>query len=363
MTTIERQVVASTDDCVRRLTTSWFSLTDSRLWCGDGSASFYDYRTGARFLNITIPKAANIVSAYFILRANYYTTRIVNSIIRGEDADDAVTFSTKEDFDGRARTSANVAWKPPAWVFDTWYNSPNIKSIIQEIVNRDGWSSGHDLVIFWEDAVGYHIVDETVARSYDHLAANAPKLEITYTIPTAHEVAITDSLGMLDGVARSQGFKKTISDKLGMLDSVPAPKGAFKIAVPTEKLGMLDTIKAPGRVELEISDSVGLLDSATRRADYKQEAVDSIGMKESVASKAAFHLTVSDVLALLDTTSTKAAFHMAVSDVLGMLDSAARSRGFPITISEILAMRDRLVTRKRRWPLGDLPDDTIQGGA
>lgn len=136
-----------------------------------------------------------------------------------------------------------------------------------------------------------------------------------------YEVTLTESLGMVDSVARAKGMYQTIVDSLGMLDSTPT-KALFHLSV-SDSLGMLDTVKAPGRVEVEITDLLGMLDSATRRADFKQAIEESLGLSDSVG--------------------TKAAFKQAVSDVLGMLDSAARSKGVHITVSEILGLRDSIL--------------------
>jgi len=146
-----------------------------------------------------------------------------------------------------------------------------------------------------------------------------PELYIEYTVPIT--VTITDSMGMSDSVTKQFDAKKTVTDKLGLLDTAPTRGTFFQV----------------------VSDKIGLTDSVARQKSMFQ--------------------TVSDILGLLDTTSTVAAFHLAVTDVLGMLDSAVRIFPLTVTISDILGIRDRLVTRKRRWPLGDLPDDTIRGGA
>jgi hypothetical protein len=43
----------------------------------------------------------------------------------------------------RTLTSAIVAWSlSSAWVEDGVYTSPDIRTVVQEIINRSGWSSG-----------------------------------------------------------------------------------------------------------------------------------------------------------------------------------------------------------------------------
>jgi len=143
-----------------------------------------------RFLNVTIPKNATIDTAYLTLRA--YATRTgttVNSKIRGEAADNPVTFSTLADYQGRPKTTAVVNWNAiPAWTLDTDYNSPEIKTIIQELVNRAGWVSGNALVIFWDDHddLSTHAAGcRRQGKAYDTDTTYCAKLHIEYTVPAA----------------------------------------------------------------------------------------------------------------------------------------------------------------------------------
>ena len=156
MAVLDLQVGASSDDCVRRLTSSnWWLANTSQLAGADG-ASLYQYGGGMRFLNVTIPQGATINTAYLTLRARAATSaNTVNSRISAEKQDNPATFADDAAaFDTRwaNRTTARVDWDNiPAWTADIDYNSPSIVSVIQEIVNRAGWSSGNAIVIFWED--------------------------------------------------------------------------------------------------------------------------------------------------------------------------------------------------------------------
>ena len=184
------QVGASTDDAYRRLTTSLWDLVFTSMRAGAVSGSFYAIGGGMRFLNITIPNAQIIDSAYLTLRcSSSMSGEVCNTRISAEDVDDAVTFADDSAaFDTRwaARTTARVDWDAiAAWTADVDYNSPEIKTVIQEIVDRGGWASGNDIVIFWDDFENRSSASETrrIAYSYDGSAEFAPKLVITYTVP------------------------------------------------------------------------------------------------------------------------------------------------------------------------------------
>jgi len=203
MAELDRQVAASADNC----RAAWNSSASS--WVFDlgpadyvhvGYRGYYRNKAGGgmRFTNITIPEGSAITAAYFTMTC--YVSRsntTVNSKIHGEDADNAAQFSDLADYQGRPRTTAEVNWDSiPAWTLDTEYNSPDIKTIIQEIIDRAGWVGGSALVIFWDDHDGRSTSSDESNRegySYGGSSTKCAKLHIEYTPPAA-------------GGARSHGY-------------------------------------------------------------------------------------------------------------------------------------------------------------
>jgi len=125
--------------------------------CWDSTGGSVENKIGAggRFLNVPIAQGKTINHAYLIFPDSAYSNTIVNSKIKGEDVDDAATFSNLTDYDARDRTTANVSWNAiPSWASGGERWSPDIKTVIQEIVDRGGWVSGNAMVIFWEDHDG-----------------------------------------------------------------------------------------------------------------------------------------------------------------------------------------------------------------
>lgn len=199
MPTLDLQVSAPTDDILVKWTgAAWTVVADA----GYQEVGYYDasnlkYGGGMRFINVTIPKGAIITTAYFSLNCRTsQAANTVNSIIYGEDVDDAATFSDLANYQGRCDfftpgtgTTATADWDAiPAWTVDTWYDSPEIKAIIQEIIDRDGWESGNALALFWEDHAATGTQANNVYRqgySRDNGAESAPKLHIEYTVPVA----------------------------------------------------------------------------------------------------------------------------------------------------------------------------------
>jgi len=117
-----------------------------RLGYRDGYGNCH---AGFRFLNIVIPQGATIDSAYFTYFA-YDDSSLSTSVkIWAEASDDGATFATSggNSPEGKTAGAVSVAWTLPNQVAASSYTSPDIKTVIQEVVNRVGWSSGNALVI------------------------------------------------------------------------------------------------------------------------------------------------------------------------------------------------------------------------
>ena len=69
----------------------------------------------------------------------------------GEAADNPPTFKGASNITSRSTTAASVNWVPPAWTVvgqaGAGQQTPNLASVIQEIVARPGWVSGNSLVL------------------------------------------------------------------------------------------------------------------------------------------------------------------------------------------------------------------------
>lgn len=132
---------------------------------------------GMRFTNVAIEQGTTIQNTYIQFQVDETGSGAVFLTIKGQDIDDAGQFGTSSyDISSRSTTSASVAWSPPAWnsVGEAGVDqrTPNITSILQEIVDRPGWSSGNALVI---------IITGTGTRwaeSYDADASGAALLHV-----------------------------------------------------------------------------------------------------------------------------------------------------------------------------------------
>ena len=141
-------VVASADDAEESATGSVSKTSSDLELVNDGS----DQTVGVRFASVPIPPGATISNAYVQFETDEVTTGAVSLLVQGQAADKPATFSsTAFNISSRPRTAASVAWVPPPWptiqVHGPDQRTPDITSIVQEIVGRPGWVSGNSMVV------------------------------------------------------------------------------------------------------------------------------------------------------------------------------------------------------------------------
>jgi hypothetical protein len=193
MPSLNIQINTNSDDGVRDWNgTVWqYSNLTVHNFAGYGGALGFKQGSGLRFKNITIPQGATIISANLRLRASAnWSNATVNSRIAAWDADNApAAIASEADYATKwaARTTARVDWDNiAAWTFNLGYDSPDIASVIQEIVDRPGWSSGNNIIIFWDDHDNRSTQAGLTRRgaiSHNNDSTKAPRLLVTYSEP------------------------------------------------------------------------------------------------------------------------------------------------------------------------------------
>nr|MDA3867229.1 hypothetical protein [Salinivirgaceae bacterium] len=140
---------------------------------------------GFRFTNIETPKDAIINNAFMAFSCHYPENPgfgISNSIdvdIYIEDTDDAATFANTatERPSGRSVTS-KIDWTfSDVWYDYSYYQSPDLTSLIQATVNRAGWSSGNAIALIMEDGSNFTY---RKIRTIDSDPSHAAKLYVEY---------------------------------------------------------------------------------------------------------------------------------------------------------------------------------------
>ncbi len=157
----------------------------------DRTSSRYKYRHGFfRFPNIDIAQGTNIVSAYF--KNNFYDGEDVKYYLVGYDADNAVslvdgstTFQVSDGDHGN-HTTASVLYQVPLngsqdASNDNYITSNDISSIIQEIIDRPGWSSGNSLMLIMILTLSYSSDEYRRSWGYNNQSIRGYNTELVIT--------------------------------------------------------------------------------------------------------------------------------------------------------------------------------------
>jgi hypothetical protein len=133
---------------------------------------------GIRFQSVAIPKNATITNAYIEFETDEPNSGGTSLMIHGQAADNPAVFtSASYNITSRLLTTAMISvHSVPAWnSVNEKHQTPNLSSIVQEIVNRGGWTEGNTMVFIISGA------GERTAESYNGESANAPNLRVEFT--------------------------------------------------------------------------------------------------------------------------------------------------------------------------------------
>ena len=142
-------VVSDPNDDAFGLTVTADNWTNNSVACGYLSGYAAPYLIGAfRFTGLPLTNKTVISQAYLRVQAYLAGTGTSAFSLRGEAYDATDAFHVGAYLGARTVTTAAVTWTvSSAWAEDGVYTSPDIKTIVQEIVNRPGWASGNPIAI------------------------------------------------------------------------------------------------------------------------------------------------------------------------------------------------------------------------
>lgn len=175
MATYSATITASSDDAAQAAGT--VDLTGVQL-----NANAATHYIGGRFLNVTIPPGSTINTATLDVYITSGSFDDPDVTIYAHDTDDAATFTTTtNDISNRTATTATTIWTATALGVgaDT---SPDFAAVIQEVIDRAGWSSGNDIAIILKGNSGS---SNFRVRAYDDGGGSYMTLNINYTAPAA----------------------------------------------------------------------------------------------------------------------------------------------------------------------------------
>lgn len=233
---------------------------DGQNWVGYGpNNSFF------RLSNVTIPKGAIIDHAYInVYVYSYDGAGDYKFRIYGVAEDNPSTITSYSDYFARTLTTEyedwNVTFEDQSWHMSSSHGCPDIKDIIQEIVNRSGWASGNHLMLmaknnasakgsvwdYYEDT-GYELELEVVYHVNQTVTVPAV-INITNTNPipsftissTQEPPVINVNVGTNIPALESNNYL-TVSNVINIDNSCPVPSAegnAVVVQVPVININM-----------------------------------------------------------------------------------------------------------------------------
>lgn len=279
------RVNASDDDAEETVTSGTVNLVSSDLELSRDGAS--NQLIGMRFNQLPIPRGSTILSAAIQFQVDEATTEATSLMLHGQAVDNAPSFTpTVDDLSTRSLTASSVAWNPPAWnqigQAGPEQRTPDLSSIVQEIVNRSGWQSGNSMVFFVSGS------GQRVAESYNGSPGGAPLLMIQYAPATGGGATFTtlpmqalqgqsltlqvtgtnthfqdgtgtSSVQLVNGPTTLNGTNLSVANNTALSAdfSIPltAPAGLWDVVVTTETDGVLT---AGNAFQLDLAPPTGL---------------------------------------------------------------------------------------------------------
>ncbi len=193
---VEVRVAATNDDAEETVVGGGMSRGSSDLELGyEGAFDPGNLQIiGVRFTGVGIPKGVAIKKAWVQFAAddinNDYHIPPVSLIIEGELGPDPVDFSSgNPNLSSRTTTTASEVWDIPQWTVvrsaGPGERTPDISSIIQEIIDQDGWAAGNAMVVIFKDNPANPSQGTREAEAFDGEASLAPLLHIEYAVKYA----------------------------------------------------------------------------------------------------------------------------------------------------------------------------------
>lgn len=181
--TISRRINANNNDMEERISTGAADIGSSDLELVQESTTNPSSLQiiGLRFTDLNIPKNAVITNAYI-----QFTTDETKNLspctlqIKVQDADNPLAFNgVGFDLQNRAKLQDSVTWIPATnWtvVGESGPNqtTSNIASLVQQIVNRNGWNAGQSMSFFFTGS------GTRTAEAHDGSPSQAPLLVVSY---------------------------------------------------------------------------------------------------------------------------------------------------------------------------------------
>jgi hypothetical protein len=187
-TVVERRISASSDDAEEALNpgyTNWNYSSDLEIV--DDIDNGGRQLIGLTFRDIYIAPGELISNAYieFVCDETKNGTDAAYFLIWGHLTPNSEGFIAPYVISNRPKTEAKVPWEPDPWnAVGQKIQTVNIASIIQELIDQQGWAAGNAVeIIIGADPARPSFTGVRVAESYDGPPSDAPLLHIEIAVP------------------------------------------------------------------------------------------------------------------------------------------------------------------------------------
>lgn len=284
--------VASTDDC--------FVIENATFYNKVTGIQFGDWLGGKRnlairFPDITIPKNVTITSAYVKLTAySDNSGAICNANCYFNDIDDAISPTDLDTFANLALTSP-VAWDTvAAWTDEIQYDTPELKSILQEIIDRSGWGSGNAIQIIIKDNLSDTSARRTVSSIRNVSGTEKAELYVEW-----------DVIGnVVDSFSIDDSF-----EAVNLTDTIPE---TFLINANIEAVNLTDTIPETFSIS-DLFEAVNLDGRVT----------GSSGISDSMSASVLFRstLTIKNAIEFAGSVEILNSIYEEISDQVSLINA------------------------------------------
>lgn len=173
---ITEDIVANADDG-HQIDTGFYALFVSAIYCGSTGGAAADKRhPGFRFQSVALDQGVTIDLANLKVNVTGKITNYGGATIYGDDVDDSAAWTNGTRPSTRTKTTASATLTRPA---STGIKTVNVTSIVQEIVNRGGWTTGNDISLF---GLSYETTYRiTKIEDFNSAGTDEAQLEIDFT--------------------------------------------------------------------------------------------------------------------------------------------------------------------------------------
>ena len=290
-THLDAPVSASSDDAEENASGSSVNLTSSDLELTQASTN---QKIGIRFANVNLPQGAIIQNAWIQFTTSIASTDATSLTLQAQANDNAPTFAASaNNISSRSKTTASVSWAPVAWnTVDEGgpdQRTPNLTSVIQEVVNRPGWASGNALAIIITGTAN----SKRIAKSYDKDVYGAPYLHIEYTLPATPTPTYTPTSTATNTPTATATFTPTLTPTQTPTETPTATATPTFTPTLTPPFTPTPTPIPSGPVTINyIYDPLYRLKEANySNGDYYHYTYDAVGNRKTQASNISGPLT------------------------------------------------------------------------